>query len=353
MIVNISEYFRYSRNIHKKINKNFIFVFFDMIFCRLICKIGPKYYVLFSLYNKTYKERKNYILNPCVHRYQESLNPKEFRYLAYNKFEFHNKCLDNGIPTPEILAVIDRRKGHYESVSHISSKEQLCKFLQENEGKELVFKLNEGSYGENLKAIKVDRHQFYDVGGKRFISLDELCQFYLGEDKVFIVQPRLYPASFLNGVVLNNSLSTIRIATYVDNNGDVLVLYAYIKIPNGSNVHDNFNAGNFACNINLQNGTLENAFCSIGAKDKVVEYVNHPVSGEKFSDITIRQWEEVLNDTKSAAKKFLPLRTLGWDVALTDNGVFFIETNCTYEVDMHQVAINRGFRNFIEQAFKS
>jgi hypothetical protein len=56
----------------------------------------------------------------------------------------------------------------------------------------------------------------------------------------------------------------------------------------------------------------------------------HPDTKQNFNQFKLPFWEDVLSLTKEAALKFLPLRTLGWDIAITEKGVMFLETNVPY-----------------------
>jgi len=74
----------------------------------------------------------------------------------------------------------------------------------------------------------------------------------------------------------------------------------------------------------------------------------HPETGVTFSGFQLPFWAEVCALARRAARAFLPIRTIGWDFAMTAGGPCLIEGNfwadplvCTGTLD-EQVAKMRG-----------
>jgi hypothetical protein len=69
----------------------------------------------------------------------------------------------------------------------------------------------------------------------------------------------------------------------------------------------------------------------------------HPETGLKFAGFRLPLWKEVLSLSEEAAYKFLPLRTVGWDLAITEKDVKLIEANAYYGIPF-----TRQMSNFIK-----
>ena len=88
--------------------------------------------------------------------------------------------------------------------------------------------------------------------------------------------------------------------------------------------------GDLKINISLDDGTLEYGILSDPDKGGFRRITQHPETGVSFKEYKLPYWEDVISLSKKASLKFLPLRTLGWDFAITENGVVILEINTLY-----------------------
>jgi glutathione synthase/RimK-type ligase-like ATP-grasp enzyme len=77
----------------------------------------------------------------------------------------------------------------------------------------------------------------------------------------------------------------------------------------------------------------------------------HPDTGNVIEGFRIPMWAEVVELLERGQRSLPDLRTLGWDIAVTDDGPLIVETNATYDIDIVQVAYQRGVRSDIEEVF--
>lgn len=57
-------------------------------------------------------------------RIQEAINPQAYWHLTEDKIAFHQYCIKNSLPVPEIVAVYDPEgKSHWGDGAHIDSRE--------------------------------------------------------------------------------------------------------------------------------------------------------------------------------------------------------------------------------------
>ena len=73
----------------------------------------------------------------------------------------------------------------------------------------------------------------------------------------------------------------------------------------------------------------------------------HPVTGAELIGVRMPLWDEVHTLAERASAAFLPLRTIGWDIAVTPAGPLLIEGNARWDpppVDATSGAILRRMR---------
>lgn len=76
-----------------------------------------------------------------------------------------------------------------------------------------------------------------------------------------------------------------------------------------------------------------------------------PDSGEPLQGFMVPCWQELLEVALDGSTAFRELGTIGWDIALTEDGPCLIEGNARYGSDIHQVATERGQKTEFERLF--
>ena len=91
--------------------------------------------------------------------------------------------------------------------------------------------------------------------------------------------------------------------------------------------HDHGRTGNLHASIDLKTGML------IGANTRTMDGSGlktvpmHPVTGKLFEGFQMPLWKEACQLATETAYNFLPLRIVGWDIAISPNGPCLIEGN--------------------------
>jgi hypothetical protein len=99
------------------------------------------------------------------------------------------------------------------------------------------------------------------------------------------------------------------------------------------------------CPVDVGTGRLGNAVGKCASVPVFSEIERYPGTGAKFRNMVVPLWEEVLSTVTKAASVFSELRTVGWDVAVTEKGVTLLEANWDWGENLIEVAHNRGLRN--------
>ena len=124
---------------------------------------------------------------------------------------------------------------------------------------------------------------------------------------------RLYP----------HSVKTLRIVSLIDREGEPHIVYAFVRIGQGGRVVDNLNNGGMAAPIDLETGKISHV-----AFDKDYHYFDtHPDTGTYLIGYPIPYWDKAVELVLASAKRIPQLRYVGWDVAVTEKGVVFVEAN--------------------------
>lgn len=154
---------------------------------------------------------------------------------------------------------------------------------------------------------------------------------------VFLVEKRVKQHHVISEMY-PDAVNTIRLVTYKNpSTGKIDVLPSVMRIGvNGAKV-DNWSQGGIAVGINLGKGTLkkEGLYRPEIAK---VAYC-HPNSGVVFDGFKIPFFNKAVSDAIFLHSN-LELQSIGWDIAISEDGPVFIEGNDNWEVSLNQ-ACNR------------
>ena len=124
-------------------------------------------------------------------------------------------------------------------------------------------------------------------------------------------------------LVLGKSLNTIRVTSVMDNKGDVYIVKPFLRAGIGDSVVDNYNAGGCEYEIDPDAGVIiSKGFCK-----GEVKHIVHPGTYITMLGKKIPLWDEVVAVVKEAHSTIPQCRYVGWDVAITDQGVELIEGN--------------------------
>lgn len=135
------------------------------------------------------------------------------------------------------------------------------------------------------------------------------------------------------------SVNVPRLNTMLDQNGEPHIFSALIRTGRGDTVVDNLDAGGLAAHIDPDTGIVDN----LAIDKNHEEFILHPISGEKFPGFQVPHWEEAKALALRAARETPDMRYIGWDVAITPDGVCLIEGNDRADICNRQFVDRRGW----------
>ena len=265
-------------------------------------------------------------------RMQESLNPPTLAGLFKNKVVFYQQCCNHNLPVPQLYGVFSALGKtihicHNGNLAVLNDKEALAEAMPQR----FAIKPVVGSLGDGFKIITRLRDGYKDHNDifytpSRFLRLLAKSS-PVGTLMQEVIENHPDITSF-SGV---SGLQTVRITTLVSTDGCVEILPALFKTITETNIvidtHIENLKGNLEVLVNLSDGSLCQASYLDGAGKGIVVMDNHPVSGNSFKGFVIPYWIQVLELAKQAALMALPVRTIGWDIAITVQGPCLIEGN--------------------------
>ncbi|OQY23103.1 MAG: hypothetical protein B6I37_06050 [Desulfobacteraceae bacterium 4572_35.2] len=336
---------------------------------------------IFSIMISNFKAHLKYGISPLLYSYYQLDNVPESHWGEYfvdqkkfnqllagnstvearrdvgNKLQFYRHCITKKLPTIPVLCVVLNECGfEIDDVKIVSNLEKWHKIMPTLPS-ELFIKPIVGSKGIGSFAVYRENDNFTYAGcrGSGEDLFDYLkVRFKSGQG--FIVQPRMKTHSSLIGIVSPQGLSTIRVVT-LRHNGKSEIIMACLKIINGKNEHDNFLKGmsnNLIAPINIETGELTSAWGSLTNDwPNMVQYALHPDTGVQIENFVLPLWREVAELALRAQESLPLLQTIGWDIALTDEGVFIVEANTAYDAASFQLFEKRGLKSELQKLFSS
>ena len=269
------------------------------------------------------------------YKLQAKLNPRAFWNLTEDKSVFYRFSLGAGLPVPRFFGCIAVVGTDSSMTSKQRARESAVRALECAGADELVIKPSAGVYGRGVLAVSRRAGRFVDSDGEDR-SAGEVYDWVAGsrEFDSFVVQERLQSHPELARLSGTSNLQTVRMVTYVRESGESVIGCCQLKILGGDSLTDNYGdgrRGNLIGDIPDAAGHLAGVYRAAATGSGVVAVDRHPRTGVPFRGFRLPFWTEACRLVERAAEVFLPLRTIGWDVAITAEGPLLIEGNVTWD----------------------
>lgn len=281
-------------------------------------------------------------------------------YLAYKPFMLKRDKLNSPAPYSYICLLRDKSLftifGEHFNMPVVSNLAEIQR-VEELNGllkrcNNLFLKPTDSMCGNGTMSVTLVGEK-YEVDGS-LCSYEELSR-RVGRlllQSPLIVQKLLKNHRDINRIY-SKSINTIRIVTvnpkYSNNPVDIVVLGTLLRIGANGSVIDNWAKGGLVVGINPEDGSLmKYGFYKPGYGTKTKE---HPDMKFKFEGFKIPYYEDVIRKCKNFHSKLDKIHSIGWDVAITDDGPLFIEANDNWELGFVQVCFG-GIKQQFDDLFK-
>lgn len=284
----------------------------DMLCCALKYGISFHEYFYYGFCQKDKKQRLEYASMAFMYEFQKKYNSKDHVDILNDKLLFN-----------KTYAEFVNRKWLNPIASDLSDIQNILL----NSDK-VVLKRSKGTIGKDV--LVLDVHEMTPEQVKKYAIEND---YNLLEEFVYqhLDMQKISP----------NSLNTIRIITHLNEDNSVDILGAILRMGTTKNT-DNFSTGGIAAKIDITDGIVISDGVMVDISEPV--YKCHPVSGAQIKGFKIPFWENVLAMTRNAAKKADFNKTVGWDVAVKEDGPIMIEGNHNWWAGIWQMVEGKGMK---------
>lgn len=304
--------------------KNRFFIITENLYYLLKFSEANKQYFLYHFDRKSNPiDQKKYLPYPIFRKLRNKKNIfspiNTYVSILRNKYVFSKYLQGLNIPTPKIIGeIIDDNiifsNNKKVNIKDVKNLDFFCKsFYGEEANGVFHLQINNGN-------IIVD--------GKN-ITYDE---FMKKKDKYSFLQEKIIQAGELSKLY-SKSVNTIRVVTVMMNN-EIILYNSILKIGGFGNTCDNWHLGGVIVGINQTTGELlEEGLLTQGYGYRIKE---HPETKVKFQNFKIPFYSKAIEQAILLHKNFINIKSIGWDIAITENGPVFIEGNDNWDFVMFQ-----------------
>jgi hypothetical protein len=264
---------------------------------------------------------------------QARVNPGAFEPLTTEKAIFYRFCAALGLPTPELLAIVPRETAGWGRGDRILTDGRDFAALAAELACDLVVKPSGGGKGVGVRVLQRDGDGLADAASGRPVDPAALWDELRADSDFdcFVVQERMRNHPELTALAPAKALHTMRLVTLLPRSGEApSVSQSSIRFGIGGGVTDNFGdgtAGNGYCEIDPATGRLGPFRRARPDRCGFVDSPFLPGTDTLIEGMRMPMWDEALALAYAAARHFLPSRSIGWDIAITDRGPVIVEAN--------------------------
>ncbi|MFT3705711.1 MAG: sugar-transfer associated ATP-grasp domain-containing protein [Agriterribacter sp.] len=313
------KFYRNFKYVKEKNHISSVGLYKDILFSSLKYNVSFMDYFKLRFFDKTKKERAEYAGAGFMYKYQLLMNPRGHRDVLENKVKFLNHFKDFSGRT---WATIDKLE---------SDPALVQQFLDDERGK-VVLKNSHGQAGKEVIVFEtkgVSKEQLLDVMKKNHFDLIE--RFVVQHDDLMKIAPR--------------GLNTARIITQY-HDGKVDIIGTSLRLSVLMNI-DNISAGNFAVPVDPETGVVTDSGIYVDVTKEDV--FTHPLTGFELIGFKVPFWKECREIVTKAALLTPENKSIGWDVAITNDGPLLIEGNHNWNNDLWQMPLRRGLKKVLLQ----
>lgn len=300
-----------------------------------------------------------FISRKVLSKIQEKLNPPSWAELLKNKALFYNYCLEAKIRVPQwyVMSVPEKLFWYCHNNRLLSSLDDQADFIKHELPDSFVIKPIRGAYGDRVIIVSKMGEDFKNTNGDSYSALNLVRYIQAHYPEGFVIQQRIQNHPAIVDLTGSEALQTVRIISMMDNDGNCHIIHAHFKPITKPGVFiDTYLeglTGNVEAPVDIDKGTLGtgNYLTSTGQGIKMVS--EHPLTGKSFRGFKLPGWYEACGVVKQAAHKFLPIRTIGWDVALSPAGPYIIEANIWWDPPNQHVRMQEILKALEEMSYSS
>jgi hypothetical protein len=308
------QFFKYFSHVREMKTISSAKLYKDIFLSSLKYNISLMDYFQLRFYEQNERQKLKYAGTGFMYEYQLQMNPPRHRHILDDKIKF--------------LIHFDEFSGRkWGTLEMITRDAFLAEEIISSEPYKVVLKKSRSKAGKGIMILEsrnISVPKVLQLMRKKGFDLIE--KFVLQHDDLMKLSP--------------SALNTIRIITQV-HDGKVTVIAARLRVSVNSNI-DNLTAGNFAAPVDIEKGivTGPGVYGDITKSDVFV----HPVTGVAVKDFLVPHWKECIEMVSEAALAIPQTRSVGWDVAITNEKPILIEGNHDWGRVLWQLPVKEGLK---------
>lgn len=294
----------------------------DFLYIFFVLKYYPDNYSPCRLWEKPRSEWKYYYgsnYDPYQRkRLRRTVQPPEYEILFKDKWITDALCQHAKFPMPSILGRIKPGEAFQDRIEELFTADE--NFL------ELIMKPTDGKGGGGVIYCHRKDGAIQYLQGQVAIDLEGVAA-----ERNYIIQRFIKQHPDLTRI--SASTNTVRIVTLLKDDGETLIVGAYMRFGTGQSKVDNLSQGGLCVPVDIKLGQLR----GMGSDRKSQLFSEHPGSHIVFEDTEVPYWTQVTDLASKVQSYFECYRLLGMDIAIAQDGPVLIEINSSYDnVDLEQ-----------------
>lgn len=316
--------------------KNIFQVLLDLSKLTRYWKAFPDTYFRFGMFLKDFTDLDRMISFVPQGSYNRISMDKLLKYhvLIDDKIIFHDLMSQYGLPVP--VRYFTFRKGVFRNGNKLMSDSDVNSIISSVMDDRIFCKKFTGGAASGVSIFIKKDGVYIDVDND-FVSAAMIRKKYKGEDLFFEKQ-------LIQEPVLKqfnpDSVNTIRVLTFHNK-----VISATVRFGSKGSYVDNTAKGGVAVSLDIETGKLQ----SYGMREyDLTHYTEHPDSHLKFENTFVTQWPQVKSLVERTLKYFPYYKSVGFDIATTNEGPVIIEINTGAGIYLSQMGKNRGLKDYFD-----
>ncbi len=353
------EIWRYARKVASENGLSTFRILGEQTLLKEFHSVSRYSYYLYRLFDPdlSWEEKKTYLVDdkddyaPAKVRLWSLLAPEKYRFLYDNKLVFNRFFSSLGFPLAKIYGVYNPVFGYTTDGRNLRNASDLGDWLQTSGVQEFVFKPLEGTQGHKI-LVFVGRTA--DDPGE-FVTLDgdtydvERIVASTKEDAVlktsnpgadtrsYLIEQRIRQHPDLTALI-GPTLCCIRVQTIITLEGTPRIIAAVFKVQPDPIGVDHLMHGAVGAWVDLDSGVLGR-----GRTRRDLAYISLvPGTNTPFVGFQLPYWPEVRDLALRAAAAFPWVRSVGWDIAISEQGPVLIEGNERWSTSLIQMPAPHG-----------
>lgn len=314
----LPESWKMSKRIRKKLevenpgrSQGCLYIWFDYIRGWLAHGFSMKQYEDYEVYKLKRCVRKNIVTNSKALLLEKLLNSPEYTKYLEDKSLFNQK----------FALLINRKWIDAKTMTPETFSSFVCGL------EKAILKPTDGERGEGIRIIGIPKDAksivrlYNSLKGKKYLV-----------EQVIVQHPSI--------AFGRKSVNTIRMYTLLDKYGKAHLLKSVLRIGAPGSDVDNYHCGGSIWPLNAEHGFVETPGKTLAV---TIPIFNLPPDNQFMLGFHVPNYQQAVEIVIKAAEQIPQVRYIGWDVAITHDGVSIIEANSSPDNDFHCLGIHNNY----------